>query len=152
MEKLVIALVVLAAFVFVVSLASIHVQEEITSGTACGCSIPVYIIVPLLSSAGLIIGVIVYYYASEHVRDRYEKKDNGKLLKLLSRDEREIIQTLSESKKPITQAKIAEKTGRNKVKVSRVLRDLETKGAVVRKSSGVSNKVTLSPDIEKLLC
>ena len=110
MENIVIALVILAVFVFVVSLASIYVQEEIAAGHVCGCSIPINLLIPLLSSTGLIVGVFVYYYATEHLRESSSTKEYRTMLKLVQADERRVIEALIASKEALTQAKIAEKT------------------------------------------
>ncbi len=71
------------------------------------------------------------------------RKFNKKSLKTLNQEEKKIMNLLLENKGNIFQSSIVEKTGMNKVKVTRILDSLEGKGLVERKRRGMTNVVIL---------
>lgn len=148
-RKLFIGLVLVASFVMVVSIASLYVQSHIMSGTVCGCEFPIELMVPLLSSSGLLIGSLTYYFLGNYINP--QKFDPDPILNLLPADERTVLKSIAESGGKMTQARLVEKSGMNKVKVSRLISDLETRGAVTKKSHGMTNEVELTPPLAKML-
>ncbi|MEW6295232.1 MAG: MarR family transcriptional regulator [Candidatus Diapherotrites archaeon] len=71
-------------------------------------------------------------------KENYEKILNG-----MNADEKGILEKIIEAKGTIFQSDLVEKTGLNKVKVTRVLDKLEGQGLVERKRRGMTNVVIL---------
>jgi hypothetical protein len=147
-NRLLIGVILLAGFIMAVSAASMYAQFHILSGTLCGCGFPVELLIPLLSSAGLLVGSLVYYFISSHK----EKKDYTPLLSLVDYGERIIISEIAKAGGCMAQSSLVEKTGFNKVKVSRLVTELGTKGVIRKSANGVTNNVELEPKIRELIC
>lgn len=71
------------------------------------------------------------------------EKKRKKVLAKLEGDEREVFSALVESKGSMLQSDLIEKTGMQKVKVTRVLDRMEGKKLIERKRRGMSNMVIL---------
>jgi len=71
------------------------------------------------------------------------KKFSKKSLDGLSSDEKKIVNLLLENKGSIFQSELVEKTGMNKVKVTRILDSLEARSLIERKRRGMTNIVVL---------
>jgi uncharacterized membrane protein len=74
----------------------------------------------------------------EVTRENFEKAMNG-----LDEDERKVFGSIIDEKGSMFQSSLVEKTGLNKVRVSRVLDRLEGKGLLERKRRGMTNVVVL---------
>ncbi|MBN2518115.1 MAG: hypothetical protein JXB14_04675 [Candidatus Altiarchaeota archaeon] len=151
-QPLIVGLMLLAGFVLAVSAASLYAQEEIMSGTACACNFPIYFLIPLLSSAGLLVGSAIYYTMSKHMGALSDRKDYSSVLKFLDHGERSVVSELIRNGGSLTQAKLVSSTGLNKVKVSRLVSSLESKGIVKKESMGITNQVGLADDLKRLFC
>jgi len=147
-NRFLIGIILLTGFILAVSGASMYAQAHILGGTACGCQFPIELLIPLLSSAGVLVGSLVYYFMSSHMR---AKKDFSSVLSLVDYDQRAIIQELMKSGGSMPQSRLVASTGMNKVKVSRVLSDLETKSVIRKEACGVTNEVELSDKLKKSL-
>ncbi|MBN1941204.1 MAG: hypothetical protein JW772_03415 [Candidatus Diapherotrites archaeon] len=66
--------------------------------------------------------------------------------KLLLPDEKAVVETLKRFNFELTQAKLANETGLNKVQVHRAVKRLETKGAIEKHGYGLTNKIILKKD------
>jgi predicted transcriptional regulator len=149
-NKIIIGIILLAGFIMAVSAASMYVQWHILEGTVCGCDFPIELLVPTLSSAGMLIGCLVYYFLSSQFKSK-ERKDIKPLLSLLEDSQREIIKAISASGGRMGQSQLVRATGLNKVKVSRTVSDLEARGILKKKSAGISNQIELSEKLKELL-
>ena len=149
-NRIIIGVILLAGFIMAVSAASMYAQSHILEDTVCGCDFPIELIIPSLSSAGLLIGCLVYYFLSSQFRVK-EKKDIVPLLSLLESDQRKIIEQIASSGGSTTQSQLVKNTGLNKVKISRLLSDLQTKGVVKKESAGVTNKIELREELKEIL-
>lgn len=119
--KIALFFIALSGFIFIVSLASIY-----TPAVSCG-PFPVHLIIPLLSSLGILVGAVVFALMKEYG----EKRDMEKILALLPEDERLVINHLW-GKDWVKQKEIAELFG-NKVKATRVLMRLEDRGVIEKR-------------------
>jgi uncharacterized membrane protein len=146
-NPVVLGMVILAAFVMIVSIASLYAQSEIEHSNACSCSFPIHLLIPILSSAGLLAGSAIYCAFSPRGKTH---KDFMPLLKLLNYDERRIIEVLAKSSGTITQSRMVKATGFNKVKISRLITTLETKGVIIKSPKGMTNQIELSNDLRGL--
>ena len=148
-KKFLSGMLVLTAFIFILSVSSLYVQIQIDSGNVCACTIPIYLFVPILGSLGLLIGVVAYYLLSP----RFEKPavDKAQLLSFLDRDEASVMKVLLEKKGEVSQAEIVRRTELPKVKVFRVLHGLKLRGIVTKEQNKKVNIVRLSEGMTKLL-
>lgn len=147
-KKIIFGILLVSIFVLVVAVSSLYVQTEISSGNACGCFIPIPLFIPFISSIGLFIGTMVYYLLSPRFKaNKIEKKS---LLKFLEGDERKIFSILLEEKE-INQADLVRNSGLSKVKISRILKKLQNRGILEKKSIGKVNMVKLNKEISDLI-
>jgi len=80
----------------------------------------------------------------EQVNPKKISKDNyKKIIKNLSKDEKLVFENVINSEGTIFQSDLTEKTGLNKVKITRILDRLEGKGLIERKRRGMTNIVIL---------
>jgi len=86
----------------------------------------------------LIIGGFIVYLFEEKIN----KLQLHKLLKILPRDERKVIQLLIE-RNEIEQRKLGTLTELNTVKISRVISLLEQRGVIEKKKQGYTNLIIL---------
>ena len=147
-RRILIGIILLTGFVLAVSAASMYAQSHILLGTACGCQFPIELLIPLLSSAGVLVGSMVYYFMSSHARS---KREIAPVLALVDPDQRKVIEALVKGGGSMPQSKLVAATGMNKVKVSRVVAELEARGVVKKTASGITNKVELSEGMKKVL-
>jgi len=148
-KRLLIGIILLMGFVLSVSAASMYAQSHILQGTACGCQFPIELLIPLLSSGGLLVGSLVYYFMSSHVKSG---KDLKLLLGLVDFDERTILLELIKAGGSMPQSRLVDATGFNKVKVSRLVAELGNKEVVKKTTSGVTNLVELEEKLKRVLC
>jgi uncharacterized membrane protein len=148
-KRVLIGVILLTGFILAVSAASLYVQAHLLSGTACDCQFPIELLVPLLSSAGVLVGSMVYYFMTAQSKI---KKDMAPLLALVDADQKRVLEELAKAGGSAPQSKLVEKAGMNKVKVSRVVAELEARGVIKKTSSGVTNKVELEDKLKKILC
>ena len=149
-KDIVIALSIITGFVFIVALAAMYVSEAIKSHTTCGCVIPIPIMLLLLSSLGLFVGFISYYFLSQrYMKLRKKEISNAECtLQFLDSDEKKIVMILIKEKKEISQAEIGRITGFSRVKVFRTLKRLEAKGVIVREGRGRTFSVRLEDALQ----
>lgn len=80
----------------------------------------------------------------EQVNPKKISKENyKKIIKNLSKDEKLVFENVINSEGTIFQSDLTEKTGLNKVKITRILDRLEGKGLIERKRRGMTNIVIL---------
>jgi len=82
-------------------------------------------------------GFIVYLF-----QKKIEMKEFEKFLQLLSINERKIVKLLVE-RKEIEQNKLVTLSGLSNVKVSRIIKELETKRIIEKKTQGYTNLIIL---------
>jgi uncharacterized membrane protein len=79
---------------------------------------------------------------------KFDKKNYSKLLNDLNSDEKKIVSELLNNNGTLFQSKIVEYTGQSKVKITRILDKLESKGIIERKRRGMTNIVFLKQSQE----
>ncbi len=72
------------------------------------------------------------------------KENYKKVMNELDRDERTVLEKVINSQGTIFQSELVEKTGFDKVKITRILDRLEGKGLIERKRRGMTNVVILN--------
>ncbi|MBU0472127.1 MAG: hypothetical protein KKF65_05860 [Nanoarchaeota archaeon] len=95
-------------------------------------------------TAVLVLGVLGIFMLTSKQSKKIERVDDWKkVLKKLKSDERIIYETIVNSGGTILQNELVEKTKLSKVKVSRVLDNLEVKNLVERRRRGMGNLIIL---------
>jgi len=79
----------------------------------------------------------------EKVKISEKKKDYSKILPKLASEEKKLVNLILESKGAMFQSELVEKSGFDKVKVSRLLDRLEGQQIIERKRRGMTNIVIL---------
>lgn len=145
-------IIVATVFVFVVSIGALYVRSQIEGTIACGCAFPLELLIPVFASAGVLVGSILFYILSSHKFSEGKRKDYIPLLKLLEKEQSEVLGIVAKSGGRIAQSRLVDATGYNKVKISRVIKDLEARGIINKRASGITNIIELEPQLKKLLC
>jgi DNA-binding MarR family transcriptional regulator len=150
-KKVVWGVIILAGFTFIVSVTTLYVETSIQDSMVCGCPVPVWLFIPLLSSIGVVVGTAVYYMMSERIAKtrKNARQEIEKTVSLLPREEAEILKLLIRQGK-VSQSSLPSKISCSRVKVHRAVKKLEEKGAVAKESRGKTNSLTLSPEFKKL--
>ena len=146
-KKIIYGILVLSVFVFIISLISLYVQMTIDSGDVCGCIIPLPFFIPFVGSTGLFIGTLVYYLFSPRFGDT---PDTSVLMKLLSHEEATVLEKLIENNGELSQARLTSITGLPKVRMSRLLDRMLSRGMIRKTPSGKVNMITLDEDISQV--
>ncbi len=110
-------------------------------------------IIPFAAMIGFIFGLIVYWAMSEKVIKIKKKLANNTdvILKMLPSTHRSIIQHLLDNNGKSRQYELLQSTKFNKVKIHRVLRDLEDDNIITKEKIGKVNNIILNKDIFDIL-
>ncbi len=140
-RKRIIGIVSIALFIFITAVSSVYLEIQIRSGYICECSMPLWIILPFLSSLGLILGFISYLL----LKDGENNETLEKLVfRLVSKDEEKTVLKIILKKKIVKQNELVKLTGFDKVKVHRILKSLELRGVIRRHQKGKIRIVELN--------
>lgn len=138
---------IISGFIFLVSFATLYAQTHIIEGTACSCTLPIPLLIPMFSSFGIFVGLISFYIFSPYFSK--EKRDLNLLLKFFESNESLVIKMLTENEGKITQSKISRAIG--KVNSYRTIEKLVRRGIVVKEKYGKTNVIKLKEDFKKIL-
>ncbi len=110
-------------------------------------------IIPLSAFIGLLFGIIVYWGFSEKINktEKDLRYNTEHILKLLPKTHRQIIQKLLENNGDIRQYELVNLTDLNKIKIHRILRDLENDEIIKKEKIGKINKIILNKEIYNAL-
>jgi len=147
-KNVVLGMLTVSVFVLVVSIVSLYVQVQISSGTVCGCAIPIPLFIPLIACIGLFIGTLFYYLISPKFDT--PKVDKNVFLQFLSGDEKKVFEKILE-KKTISQASLVNETNLSKVRVFRILEHFKSKGLIIKRPYGKTNIIELNDELVKLI-
>ncbi len=150
-KNLLIIIMVIAIFIFIVSLASLYTQREISCGRATTCTIPLPFLIPITASMGLLVGTFVFYL----MESKIEKKDirinesSNVISRLLSSEERNLIKILARENE-LTQARLTFLSKMPRLKVFRTVEKLKEKGLIEKKEKGKLRIIKMKEDIKNL--
>ena len=97
-----------------------------------------------LNGALIVFGGYLFIFSKKSEKVGMMKKaEIQKISKSLENDDKKVYQTIVSSDGFIFQNELVEKTGLNKVKITRILDKLEGKGLVERRRRGMSNVVVI---------
>ena len=146
---------IITAFVFAVSFGTMYVSTQLqeNNNNACSCSLDIVTTIILLSSLGLFVGTLVaYFMLGSFATEKKTTKNNISLtLRFLESEDRKIIKYLIE-KEEANQSEIAKATMLSKVKVSRRLKELESKKIIEKQTNGLTNSIKLKKEFRDLFC
>lgn len=110
-------------------------------------------IIPFSAMIGFIFGLIVYWAMSDKVIKIKKKLANNTdvILKMLPSTHRSIIQHLLENNGKSRQYELLQSTKYNKVKIHRVLGDLEEDSIITKEKIGKVNNIILNKNIFEIL-
>ena len=151
-KKIILAIILITGFIFAVSFSTLYAQTQIVGGTACYCTLPIPLLIPMLSSLGVFVGSIVYYLTFVRMKEseREFTKDARTLLQMLQADERKVIEELVKNKGEMTQSKLSSIFG--KVKTFRIIENLKKRNIIEKESYGKTNKIRLNEKFKEVLC
>lgn len=107
-------------------------------------------LIPLILGAGFILGIGAFYFLYKGEQTK-EKLNPEAILSLLNSDERKIISKLIERKGEVIQTELSRIEGLGKVKVHRLIKKLEKRGAVEIEGYGKTNLIKLKKVIREML-
>jgi uncharacterized membrane protein len=148
-RKVVIGTIIIAGFIFLVSITTLYVQTQIAEKGFC--PIPLPLLVPAFASLGVFIGSLTYYLTFIKIEENREKRTEivSAALEILQSDEKEIIKMLVENKGEILQSKISRSLG--KVKAFRIIENLAKRGIITKEPYGKTNKIKLNEKFRDIL-
>ena len=148
-RKIVLGTIIIAGFIFLVSITTLYVQTQIAEKGFC--PIPLPLLVPAFASLGVFIGSLTYYLTFIKIEESKEKRSEivSSMLEILQSDEREVIKMLVENKGEILQSKLSRALG--KVKAFRIIESLMRRGVVVKEPYGKTNKIKLNEKFKDIL-
>lgn len=142
----------LTGFVFIVAFSVYYVSDAINQGDVCGCVIPIPLMLLLLSSLGVFVGSLSYYFLASRFsrKEREHSQEVHQTLRFLEREDRKIVQILIKAKKEVPQYELVKESELDKVKVSRLLHKLEIMGVIKKEDKGRVNYISLHENIQKI--
>jgi len=106
-----------------------------------------FIILAIVAAALAIIGAVIIILSDRKTTDKKEAEDDNNRTNVkhltLGAEQKKIYDALVESGGSMLQGELVEKTGMNKVTVSRILDKLEMHGLIERRRHGMSNIVII---------
>jgi predicted HTH transcriptional regulator len=110
-------------------------------------------LIPSFAFMGLFIGIIVFYlmFEKEQKKEKIVKVNTQKILELLSKEDKLVINKLLENNGKVRQYEITYIDGLSKLKVHRILRKLEDKGLIKKEKIGKVNSISLDEELYNIL-
>jgi flagellar basal body-associated protein FliL len=110
-------------------------------------------LIPSFAFMGLFIGIIVFYlmFEKEQKKEKIVKVNTQKILELLSKEDKLVINKLLENNGKVRQYEITYIDGLSKLKVHRILRKLEDKGLIKKEKIGKVNSISLDEELYDIL-
>ncbi len=150
LHNILLAVAVIMVFIFIVSSAIYFIKEQY--GLSCSCKISLPLVIAILTSLGVFVGILVYYFLSKSFSKEKEKVFSNveKTLNFLDQEEKTIILSIIENKGEIAQNTLSSKTNIDAVKLHRRLSTLESKGIVRKVKNGMTNTIILNEDLKEI--
>ncbi len=150
-KNMLLVIMIIAVFIFIVSLASLYTQREISCGRATTCTIPLPFLIPITASMGLFVGTFVFYFMESKIEKQDVKisESSDVISRLLSADERKLINILAENNE-LTQSKLTSLSKMPRLKVFRTIEKLKQKDLIEKKEKGKLRIIKLKDDFKNL--
>ena len=144
-KRLFAVIIIILLFIGTVNFSFIYVHENYLRTDACACAVPFTWILAILTSVGVVVGMLTFYYLSKSFSK--EKEDISEKLKntlnFLDNSEKKILNDVIDNGGKNYQNKIVKNTGMDKVKVSRKINNLCNKEIIEKKDNGMTNLIEL---------
>lgn len=153
LKNTLLAIAIVMGFVFLVSFVAYYVEEKHAVYQTCSCSISLPWIIVILSSLGVFVGTITFYFFNlKIIKDKKDVKIGIlRIINYLGRDEKLIIMELVKNNGRISQSTIVHNTKIDKVKVFRILEKLLQKEIIKKEKNGMTNTIILDKEIVDVL-
>jgi uncharacterized membrane protein len=114
---------------------------------------PLYYLIPIFAFFGLAVGATIYHVMSSDLekKEKAIEKNNGVILKLLTGEERNVVNTLVEQGGKVRQYELSHLPNLNKVRTHRVILKLEQKGIIEKQKLGKVNNIVLNNELYEFL-
>jgi hypothetical protein len=114
---------------------------------------PLYYLIPIFAFFGLAVGATIYHVMSSDLekKEKSIKHNNTIILKLLSGEERSVVNTLVEQGGKVKQYELSHLPNLNKVRTHRVILKLEQKGIIEKQRLGKVNNILLNKELYEFL-
>lgn len=152
-EGILIAIAIIAAFVFVLVTLILSYQTTVDAKIMSSAVSPIvryniYFMVAL-ATLGIAVGASVFYFMSRRVETTHgvARKSTEIMLRFLSQDERMVMEALLARGGSMLQRDFSREHGLSKVKAHRVVARLAERGIVTLDEHGKTNRVTLDPQV-----
>ncbi|MFP4189642.1 MAG: helix-turn-helix transcriptional regulator [Candidatus Woesearchaeota archaeon] len=152
LRPILLAISIIVGFIMLITITLAYIAQEYAPLYECGCAYTLPIIIVLLACAGIVVGVLTYYFlAGRFSKEKREIKKNMKsAYNLMEPDERKIIESLVNAGGRSSQSELDKKTGMDRVKVFRMIGKMEQKGILHKERNGKGNIIRLDEDILNL--
>ena len=116
-------------------------------------STPLYYLIPVFAFFGLAIGATISHIMSSDLekKEKAIQHTNKVILKLLTGEERSVVNTLVEQGGKVRQYELSHLPNLNKVRTHRVILKLEQKGIVEKQRLGKVNNIVLNNELYEFL-
>lgn len=143
---------IITGFAVILFFSITYMNDSLLCDVDCRIKNEVSLSLVLLSLFGMFVGSLTYYFISERYEKRITqiKKDASATYKFLDADQKKILKNLVELKGKATQSELVKNTGYSRVKVSRCLKQMESRKIIEKTKNGMTNEVRLSPDLDDL--
>lgn len=145
-KKVAVLVMTLTGFIFGVSFSTLYAQTHIIQGTACGCTLPIPVLIPTFSSLGVFVGSLVYYFMPQEVKEGIGREE---VLELIKGDRKRTLKLILENEGEILQSELSGEFG--KVKAHRLVKELKEEGIIEKEPYGRTNKIKLKSKFENLV-
>ncbi len=150
LQNILLAVALIIGFVFIVSISIYIIKEKY--GLTCACKVSLPILIAVLTSLGVFVGILTYYFLSKAFsKEKNEIYENiEKTLNFLNHDEKTIILAIIDNNGEITQSKLSNVTKIDAVRLYRKLSSLVSKNILHKKKKGMTNQIVLNDDFREL--
>ncbi|MDD5086970.1 MAG: MarR family transcriptional regulator [Candidatus Nanoarchaeia archaeon] len=151
MNSSLIVIAIITLFIFIISFTVFYTEENFSA--VCGCKLPIWVIIISITSFGMFMGSLVYYFLNKNIlKEKTDIKNSvNKLLNLMDDDQKKVLNFIIKNSGQVYQSQISKELNNDKVKVSRILNNLEKKEIIERKKKGITNLIIIDKDIMSIL-
>ncbi|MFW6286073.1 MAG: helix-turn-helix transcriptional regulator [Nanoarchaeota archaeon] len=150
LNYILLAVGLIMGFMFIVSISIYIIKTKYA--LSCNCEISLPIVITILTSLGVFVGILTYYFLSKSFSKEKNKilGNIDETLNFLENEEKLIVSILIKNNGEITQNKLSKKTKINNVKIHRKLIPLISKGILKKEKNGITNKIILNNELKQL--
>lgn len=150
LNNILLAVALIIGFIFFVSIAIYFIKDHYS--LSCGCTLSLPLVISILTSLGVFVGILTYYFLSKSFSKEKEKFFGNveKTLNFLDQEEKEIISVLIKNDGEIPQNKLSKISKIDAVKLHRRLLGLESKEIINKVKKGMTNKIILNDDFKDI--